>query len=295
MAPLSQCYLIYCDCNRKTTGEKMSIAAMISAGNRDNLIVGRNGVFYDRDNNDWDATITKIVENPISIKEAFFSPYKKLMRMIQERISKAAADAENKVTAKMTAAVNDPKAAAANAQASAQTAAPKKLFDIGTIAALGVAVSGFATVLGTIIGVITRQWYMPPLFIVGLMLIISLPSMVLAWLKLRQRNIAPILDADGWAVNGNVKINIPLGSFFTHTGVRPNGSKLDSYDPYAQKRFPWKRILLIVVLVAIVVLALVLILKFGLVGAWEQVKNFFIGIGQKFSTNPVPADAVPAQ
>jgi hypothetical protein len=103
-------------------------------------------------------------------------------------------------------------------------------------------------------------WWIP-LGIVGLILIISVPSMFIAWAKLKQRNIAPILDASGWAVNGNVKINIPLGSMLTVTAVRPKGSKLDSFDPYRQKGFPVKRTILALVLIAMIVLSVVIIAK----------------------------------
>ena len=41
-----------------------------------------------------------------------------------------------------------------------------------------------------------------PLGLLALMLLISGPSMLLAWLKLRQRNLGPLLDANGWAING---------------------------------------------------------------------------------------------
>ena len=40
------------------------------------------------------ATITKIVSNPISIRQAFWSPYKKLVRLIEEQIAKRAAAAD---------------------------------------------------------------------------------------------------------------------------------------------------------------------------------------------------------
>ena len=49
---------------------------------------------YDRKGRDWDATITKIVDNPISIRQASWSPYKKFVRMIEEQIAKRAAAAE---------------------------------------------------------------------------------------------------------------------------------------------------------------------------------------------------------
>src|SRR5262249_55297714 len=82
MAALAGSYLAYCDCVRKATGEKRQIVAAFTDGDSDNLMVGRNGIFYDRAGRDWDATISKIIDNPISIRQAFWSPYKKLVRMI---------------------------------------------------------------------------------------------------------------------------------------------------------------------------------------------------------------------
>ena len=46
-------------CTRKSTNQKLQIVAAFTAGDSDNLMVGRNGVFYDRKGQDWDATITK--------------------------------------------------------------------------------------------------------------------------------------------------------------------------------------------------------------------------------------------
>ena len=66
----------------------MTIAAAFTDGDSDNLMVGRNGVFYDRQGRDWDAVITSIVDNPISIRQAFWSPYKKLVRMMEEMAAK---------------------------------------------------------------------------------------------------------------------------------------------------------------------------------------------------------------
>jgi hypothetical protein len=71
MAPLSRGYLVYCDVARPASGEKMSIVAAMTAGDSDNLMVGRNGLFKDREGRDWDATVTKLIDNPISIRQAF--------------------------------------------------------------------------------------------------------------------------------------------------------------------------------------------------------------------------------
>lgn len=272
MSPLSQCYLLYCDCTQKATGKTMQIAAMLSAGKTENLMPGRNGLFYDREGNDWDAVITKIVENPTSIKEAFWSPYKKLARFVQEKVTKMASDAENKVSDKMSATVDHPAEAATNA-----AAATSKKIDIGTIAAISVAFTGIATVVGGLMQAFLGLGAWIPLGILGIILLISLPSMFIAWNKLRQRNIAPILDASGWAINGNVKISLKLGNTMTQTASRPKGSTLNPYDPFEQKGFPIKRVIFALVIVAIVVLALVLIIKNpnGIVGVWENIKGFF--------------------
>ncbi len=278
MAALSQCYLIYCDCSKRgNTDKKMQIAALVSDGSTDNLIVGRNGVFYDRDGNDWDATIVKIIENPVSIKQAFFAPYKKLMRLIQERIAKAAADKESGVDEKLTSAVNVPNAEAAAAAAAG--AAPKKI-DIGTIAALSVTFTGIATVVGGVLNAFFGLGWWIPVGIAGIVLAISLPSMVLAYLKLRQRNIAPILDASGWAVNGNTKISTVLGRSLTRLPSRPVGAFLSAKDPFAAKGFPWKRTLGAIILLGLVVLALVLIMRNpdGVGGVWNNIK----ALGAKF-------------
>ena len=49
--------------------------------------------------------------------------------------------------------------------------------------------------------------------VVALVLLISLPSIVIAWLKLRQRNLGPLLDANSWAVNAKAKIMAQRGFY----------------------------------------------------------------------------------
>ena len=74
-----------------------------------------------------------------------------------------------------------------------------------------------------------------PLYIIAVMLLISTPSMILAALKLRQRNLGPILDANGWAVNAKAKINIPFGGSLTHVPRLPPGSHRDLADVFAER------------------------------------------------------------
>ena len=200
MSALSYGYLLYCTCKRKGEAD-INIVAMVTAGDSDNLIVGRNGLFYDRQGRVWDATVTKIVVNPIGISQAFFAPYKRFVRWVSEQIAKRASAAD---------------ADASNALQKGIQVDPKtKKLDMGIVAALGVAIGGITTALGLVIEAFLGLGHWLPLGILGIFLAISLPSMLVAWLKLRLRNIAPLLDANGWAINNKACVNMAFGSHLT--------------------------------------------------------------------------------
>lgn len=239
MAGHSNAYLVYCDL-KNASGEKKSIAAAITDGDIDNIMVGRNGVFYDRSGADWDATITRIVENPISVRQAFWTPYKKFLRMIEDQISKRAQAAEQKSQGQIDAAAKATDSAASGQKVPAPPVPdePKKI-DIGVVAALGVAVGGMTAALGLLLEAFFGLGMWMPLGILGLILVISGPSMAIAWMKLRKRNLGPLLDANGWAVNSMARINVAFGKSLTSLAELPEGAQKDHVDPYADKKRPW--------------------------------------------------------
>lgn len=248
LAGLSKAYLAYCDCTRGA--EKLSIVAAFTAGDVDHLMAGRNGVFYDRKGHDWDARITNVVENPISVRQAFWSPYKRLVRMIEEQVAKRAADKEKASTARVDSAAAA--AATADQAAPGAAAAPPKKVDVGMVAAVGVAVAGAATFLSTALGMFLGLGLWMPLGLLAIVLAISLPSMLIAWLKLRQRNLGPILDANGWAINGRVRVNVPFGGALTKVAELPAGSGREvGADPYADKPTRWWLWALLLILIAL--------------------------------------------
>jgi hypothetical protein len=232
LAGMSKAYLAYCDCTR-VGGKKMTIAAAFTAGDSDNLMIGRNGVFYDRSGLDWDATITKVVDNPISIRQAFWSPYKKFVRMVEDQVAKRAAAAEASSQEKLGTAATT--VATVDLAKPAQPTAPKpdaKKVDVGTVAAIGVALGSLATFLGLMFTKVVDLGWWAPFAILGIIFAISLPSMLIAWLKLRQRNLGPILDANGWAVNGRMKINVPFGGALSKLARLPRGAQVQLNDPF---------------------------------------------------------------
>ncbi len=241
MAGLAGAYLAYLDCVRPATGEKAQIVAAFTAGDSDNLMIGRNGIFYDRAGRDWDATITKIVDNPISLRQAFWSPYKKFVRLLEEQVAKRAAAAD-------TAAHGTLETAATHTANIGNARAPEaKKIDVGTVAALGVAIGAIGTFATALVGYATGLFKLGPLAIagafVGIILLISMPSVVLAYIKLRKRNLAPILDANGWAVNIRARINVPFGTSLSSSARLPAGARRDTRDRYAERGFPWRTVI----------------------------------------------------
>ena len=217
-APLSGMYLLYCNCENKKTGKTANIVAAMTQGEIKNLSIGKNGVFYDNDGLDYDATVTKIIDNPISIRQAFWTPYRKFSKWIEEKINKSAAEKDAKAFDDMTA-----KADAATAK---EGEAPKPAFDIakfaGIFAAIGMALGMIGTALAAVAkGMSGFAWWQYLVIFICILLVISGPSMVMAWLKLRRRNLAPVLNANGWAINADAIISVPFGKTLTEQVAFP--------------------------------------------------------------------------
>ncbi len=248
-------YLLYCDCKTKTQPGTLPIVAAMTVGEVGDLFVGKNAIYYDNNGVEWDAVVTKIVENPVSVGQAFWSPYRRMAKTVEDLISKKAAEKDAKMMEKANAKINtaseamdkkDEPAADGAAPAPAPAPAPtpqKPPFDIakfaGIFAAIGMALGMIGSALVALFtGLAALKWWQLLMVFVGLMLMVSGPAMILAWLKLRRRNITPILNANGWAINANSKVSIPFGETLTDMAKFP---KVKMADPFAKKMAAWKK------------------------------------------------------
>lgn len=258
MAALSGIFLIYFRATSKVLGKSMDAVAVMTDGDIFDLRPGKNGIFYDLQGNNWDAVITKVVDNPVSISQAFWAPYRKAWEFCVGIINKSAADKDAKINADLQAKVQTAAATTPGA-ADAAKSDKQQAFDIakfaGIFAALGMAMGYIGTFLTSIVTGIQST---PPLdlilIVLGLMLVISGPSCFIAWTKLRKRNLGPILNANGWAINSKVLVNILFGGKLTTVAKYP---KLKLADPYDQKTPAWKIWLpTVLIILAIAFLAL---------------------------------------
>ena len=228
ISSLSGMYILYCACKSDKLGKAFNIAAVLTDGDVDGLRAGKNAVFYDREGNDYTAQVVAIVENPISIRQAFWTPYKKVARMVSDRIDKKAAEKNEKSMAGLTTATNT----------AAEGKAPAQPFDIakyaGIFAAVGMAVGLIGAALAGVIAALKGiTWWQVLIIIAVVMLLISGPSMFIAWRKLRKRDLGPILNANGWAINAQSLVNTKFGKTLTSLAKFP---KLTAVDPEARKK-----------------------------------------------------------
>ena len=159
-------------------------------------------------------------------------------------LNKSAAEKDAKVTGDLTAKANT---ATLPADKDAAKAAPvENKFDIakfaGIFAAIGLALGFVLSALAALFA----HWYTPLIAILVLILVISGPSMFIAWLKLRKRNLGPVLNANGWAINSKIIVNIVFGATLTSLAKYPKIAVKD--DPYAPKKSPWPAIIIILLL-----------------------------------------------
>ena len=235
ISALSGMYILYCACTSKTLGKTMNIAAVLTKGEVDGLRPGKNAVFYDREGHDWSAVVTSIVENPLSLWQAFWAPYKKAARWISDKFDKSASEKNEKSMTGLTSAADKATSAPADAAAGAPKAAP---FDIGKVAGITIAVAAGSGVLVAILAVLkSLSWWQWLVLIAALMLIISLPSVFIAWRKLRRRDLGPVLNANGWAINAASYVRGKFAKSLTEVVKYP---KLRSVDPAARRRARWR-------------------------------------------------------
>ncbi len=241
MAAYSNMYILYCDCTCKSKPGTMTIAAVVTDGDVGDIVVGKHAVFYDRDGLGWNATVTKIVDNPISIRQAFWSPYRKMAKSVEDMINKRAAEKDAKVMADANSKIDN---ANLPTDASKPAEAPKPPFDIakfaGIFAAIGLAIGLVSSFVLGLCGWLGSRWYNIVILFAIIILLISGPSMIMAWLKLRKRNLAPVLNANGWALNQRILVNTKFGATLTGIAKYP---VVKGKDPFTTKAPLWKRIL----------------------------------------------------
>ncbi|MGN0843333.1 MAG: hypothetical protein ACI4QF_08730 [Kiritimatiellia bacterium] len=252
----SNCCVLYLKLTRPSEKAERSVCAVVTAGAVAQLYVGRNGVFFDRDGKDWDAVVTKVVENQVSLAEAFWAPWRKLGEGVASTVKKFLGD-------KQAAAQKNVEAGTQNAQAGGAAMA-------SSVAAIGIGVGMMGTAVAAIAAAVKGMGALQiALSIVAIVLVVSLPSVILTWFKLRQRDLGAILNAGGWAINRPMRFSMKRARAFTKCAGNP--------------------------LICRVICTVVILAALAAGGIWHYLDRAQKAEAEKAAAEAAPVEAAPAQ
>jgi len=250
VAKNSRLCVLYVELTQSATGKRREIAAAVTNHGLGNLYTGKHGIFVDRDDRLWDARVMQIVENPISLSQALLLPFRRLGQLIQSQVDRFAGSGqkilETKVsqraagvaTAVQTAAQKPPGAAPVAGAPSSHGARDLLMGGGVAVAALG---SAFAFIVKQIQDV--NLLSAVPKVLCLLLLVVLVPTIINAWVKLRLRDLGSLLEACGWAINGRMRLTRVMQGVFTRRprlperSVKDRSDRLRKYTGYAASPF----------------------------------------------------------
>lgn len=215
----SSMFVLYVSVAEKS-GAAFEVAVPVTAGRKGNLAPGKRGVFIDLEGVERDAEIKEIIINPISITEAIVSPFRRIGAMVTGKIEAITQEAQSQLDSFASGNVG---AFAAN-----QSEAPANKAGItgGLLLGGSVAFAAVGSAVAYITNTLTQlKWWQFLAGIGGAVALVILPATILAFIKLRGRDLSSIIEASGWAVNARMRLTHRLGREFTRRPQYPKGSK----------------------------------------------------------------------
>ncbi len=230
LAKYSGVFLVYCELTRAGVSAKRTIAAAVTSGTGSRLFIGKNGIFFDREGHKWDATVMLIVKHAISLREAAWAPFKRLGGLVSSQIEKITSSREKSIQTGVSSGMSqfgdqgNKKPSGTKRTASGGSGAGSLLAGGGfAIAALS---SSFAFISSTLSN-IDKVYFLYTAII--FLTFIILPSMIMGYVKLRVRDLSQILEAQGWAINGPMRLGLPLARALSQPAVIPLGSRRSQF------------------------------------------------------------------
>lgn len=225
-AKTSNIFTLYLEITGKKDDKVMHVAVPATSGSKGNLCVGKRGVFFDTTGREFDARVVKIIENPISLREALVAPFKRLWDFILGKIEAMSGsyekDLQKNADAMLQTAPPPPSPAGSSAagQLSKIPGGPAGLL-VGLSVSAAAIGSAFAFITKTMSGMSHSQ------VVGGLLsaaLIVVVPVFLVAILKLRRQDLSSLLEGCGWAINARMRFNSAQRRQFTKRRPFPEGA-----------------------------------------------------------------------
>ena len=235
IAKESGIFLAYSELSDEKTNKNFYILTPITSRHVGNLKPGKRGVFFDLTGKQWDSKIVAIVEHPLSLTQAMFAPFKRIIKLLKQAINLISGSSEKQLETQLkTESTKLEKELSGSIKVEEKVKAAKKETkmdkkDIAmtsgvTFAALG---SSFAYISKTMTSLNFMSILYSMLVAIPLILI---PTLIVAYFKLRARNLSCILEASGWAVNARMRLDMKLASVLSPRIVHPKSLEFQTKD-----------------------------------------------------------------
>lgn len=223
LAEQSRIFLAYTELTRKRPDggdETALIAAAVTAGSRGGITVGKRGVFYDRDEAEWDALVVDILASPISVWEAAIEPFVRARDAVAERVGKLFSDRQ--------AALDSEAQTSVAAQPLPGTAPPPPAGggpNVNTLViGASLAFAGVAAALSAVVAAIAAAPFTLLGGLAGLAFLVFGISALIGWWRLRRRDLSAVFEAAGLALNGRMRLTHRIAGDFTVEPDLPPGA-----------------------------------------------------------------------
>jgi len=210
LAKTSAIYVMYVSLTRAGQADAELVAVPATAGTIGGLRVGKRGVFDGIDGERYDAEVVQIIENPISFVEALVGPFVQLGRFVSGKIQSLSGAAQKQLSGRFGKAVKGVKEGAVKAAQTPVAPAPpaagssRRDMLVGASLSFAALSSALAFITKTLAGL---TWWQLLIAVGSIMLLVFLPSAIIAGLKLRRRNLSAILEGCGWAINADMRLS----------------------------------------------------------------------------------------
>jgi len=234
-------FLLYSQVIGSRAEKDYFVVTPVTAGSVEGLVVGKRGVLFDLSGEERDTVILKVVANPVSLSQATFAPLRRLASLLLSATERVGSGTEKQVETTVLGKAGSIGAdlggkvagldGGASILPSQKPGSPDEKGSGGllagarevvlaggvTVAAL---VSSFAYVTKTLSDMQTIYPILVVLFLgVGLVLV---PTGLVAYTRLRARNLGAILEASGWALNSPMRITPKMSRILSPRPVPPN-------------------------------------------------------------------------
>lgn len=227
-ATRSGIYLLYSEVTGAGLEQPQYIVTPVTRGPVHDLGMDKRGVLFDAEGQQFDTRVVAVVQNPVSLWEAILAPFKRLAALVsakaesitsgaeqqlQSQVTQAATSVETGLKEGITAAPTEPGASPGPALRAEDTGTGKfrdlALAGGAIVAGFSALGSSFAFMASTVAESRVQWWHLLAVA-VAVLAVVLVPTVIIAWFKLRRQNLSAILEASGWAINAPMRFTRSL-------------------------------------------------------------------------------------